>query len=65
MRLALIRWALWVSLMVAATGLWLLTGQPGAGLLAGGLGSAAVLFFVVDTERATGKTTDRRRVAAQ
>lgn len=54
-----------MSLMVAATGLWLLTGQPGAGLLAGGLGSAAVLFFVVDTERATGRTGDRRRVAAQ
>lgn len=49
MRLALVRVALWLSLMGAAVGVWLLTREPGAGLLAAGLASAAVLFFVVDT----------------
>lgn len=50
MRLALVRVGLWVSLMVAAVGVWLVTDQVGAGLLAAGVASAAVLFFVVDTE---------------
>ncbi len=46
---AAVKLALWASLMVAAAGVWLWSGQPGAGLVVAGVASAAVLFFLVDT----------------
>jgi len=41
--------ALWVSLMVAAGGVWLLAGL-GWALIGGGVSTAAVLFFLVDAD---------------
>jgi hypothetical protein len=51
--------ALWVSLMAAAAGLWLWTEEVGVGLLAAGLVSAVVLFFVVDTPDQPQQPPDR------
>lgn len=48
-RAALVLAGLWASLMVAAAGLWMWTDEPGVGLLAAGVASAAVLFLGVDT----------------
>ncbi len=49
MRTVLVLAGVWVSLLVAAAGVWLWTGQPGPGLVAAGLASAAVLFLGVST----------------
>jgi hypothetical protein len=51
-RVAAIRFALWLALMVAAAGVVLVAGV-GVGLIAGGVATAAVLYFVVDADGGT------------
>jgi hypothetical protein len=51
-RVALIRFGVWLSLMVSAGGVGWAFGSAGVGMAVAGALSAVVLFFVVDTERA-------------
>lgn len=53
--------ALWCSLLVASVGVALWACSVGAGLVAAGLSTAALLLFVVDPDRAD--QTDKRTEA--